>query len=157
MMIEIKAISQRTGHTYGKRRMLVELLDKGYEVGIYQTASLMKRAQVVAIRPRKKHYYADNGKEQKYFPNLLNRQFSPKTANIRWVGDITYVRTHQGWSYLACVLDLASKEIVGWAFSQQPNAELAKKAIQHAIRMQQPDTAQLMFHSDSKNTCTRLQ
>ena len=62
MMIEIKAISQRTGHTYGKRRMLVELLDKGYEIGIYQTASLMKRAQVVAIRPQKKHYYADNGK-----------------------------------------------------------------------------------------------
>ncbi len=149
MMIEIKVISQRTGNTYGKRRMLIELLNKGYEVGIYQTASLMKRAQVVAIRPQKKHYYADNGKEQKYFPNLLNRQFSPKTANTYWVGDITYVRTHQGWSYLACVLDLASKEIVGWAFSQQPNVnQLAKKALQHAIRMQQPDTAQLMFHSD---------
>jgi putative transposase len=108
----------------------------------------MKRAHVVAIRPQKKHYYPDNGKEQKYFPNLLNRQFNPETINTHWVGDITFVRTHQGWSYLASVLDLASKEIVGRAFSQHPNAELAKQALQHAIKMQQPDTAQLMFHSD---------
>ena len=99
MMIEIKVISQRTGNTYGKRRMLVELLNKGYEVGIYQTASLMKRAQVVAIRPQKKHYYADNGKEQKYFPNLLNRQFSPKTANTYWVGDITYGAPSLRWRH----------------------------------------------------------
>jgi putative transposase len=99
MMIEIKVISQRTGNTYGKRRMLVELLNKGYEVGIYQTASLMKRAQVVAIRPQKKHYYADNGKEQKYFPNLLNRQFSPKTANTHWVGDITYGAPSLRWRH----------------------------------------------------------
>ena len=55
------------------RRMLTELLDKGYQVGLYQTASWMKRAEVVTTRPRKKYYYADNGKEQKYFPNLLNR------------------------------------------------------------------------------------
>lgn len=147
-MIEIKAISKKTGNTYGKRRMQAELLDKGYQLGLYQTASLMKRAHVVAIRPQKKHYYPCSGKEQKYFPNLLNRQFNPKTVNTYWVGDITFVRTHQGWSYLACVLDLASKEVVGWAFSQHPNAELAKRALQHAIRMQQPDTTQLMFHSD---------
>ena len=56
--------------------------------------------------------------EDKYFPNLLNREFSPSTVNTHWVGEITYVKTHQGWSYLACVLDLGSKEIVGWAFSQ---------------------------------------
>jgi len=64
------------------------------------------------------------------------------------VGDITYIKTHQGWSYLTCVPDLGSKEIVGWALSQSPNAELAKKALQHAIKMQQPKTNQLMFHSD---------
>lgn len=60
----------------------------------------------------------------------------------------TYVRTHQGWSYLACVLDLGSKEIVGWAMSTHPDAELAKDALRHAIRRQQPDTSQLLFHSD---------
>jgi transposase InsO family protein len=148
IMLEIKEISQRTSNTYGKRRILESLLDKGYKLGLYKTASLMKRAQVVAINPVKKHYYPDNGKEQKYFPNLLNRQFNQETLNTHWVGDITYIRTHQGWSYLACVLDLGSREIVGYAFSQHPNAALAKKALQHAIRMQQPDTSHLMFHSD---------
>ena len=64
------------------------------------------------------------------------------------MGDITYIRTHQGWSYLACVLDLATKEIVGWAMSKRPNAELAKVALSHAIRRQKPDTSNLMFHSD---------
>ena len=69
-------------------------------------------------------------------------------VNTHWVGDITYVRTHQGWSYLACVLDLGSKEIVGWAMSKHPNAALAKEALRHAVRRQQPDTSKLLFHSD---------
>ena len=148
ILVEIKAIATRTNNSYGKRRINVELMNAGFTLGIYQTASLMRHANVVAIRPMKRHYYPNNGMEDKYFPNILNREFSPSTVNTHWVGDITYVKTHQGWSYLACVLDLASKEIVGWAFSQSPNAELAKKALQHAIKLQQPKTNQLMFHSD---------
>lgn len=148
ILVEIKAIANRTNNSYGKRRINVELINAGFTLGIYQTASLMRHANVVATRPMKRHYYPNNGMEDKYFPNLLNREFSPSTVNTHWVGDITYVKTHQGWSYLACVLDLGSKEIVGWAFSQSPNAELAKSALQHAIKMQQPKTNQLMFHSD---------
>lgn len=68
--------------------------------------------------------------------------------NTHWVGDITYIRTHQGWHYLACVLDLGSKEIVGWAMSKSPNADLAKEALRYAIGRQQPDTSKLLFHSD---------
>ncbi|HDY85684.1 hypothetical protein LCGC14_0576710 [marine sediment metagenome] len=64
------------------------------------------------------------------------------------MGDITTIRTHQGWRYLAYVLGLATKEIVGWAMSKSLNAELAKAALSHAIRRQQPDTSKLMFHSD---------
>jgi len=74
--------------------------------------------------------------------------FLARQENTHWVGDITYIRTHQGWSYLACVLDLATKEIVGWALSQSPNAELAKAALSHAIRRKRPDTKKLQFHSD---------
>lgn len=69
-------------------------------------------------------------------------------ANTLWVGDITYIRTYQSWSYLACVLDLATKEVVGWAMPTSLNAELAKAALSDAIRRQQPDTTQLLFHSD---------
>jgi len=64
------------------------------------------------------------------------------------VGDIIYIATHQGWSYLACVLDLSTKEIVGYAMSQSPNAKLAKDALTNVIKRQQPNTNLLIFHSD---------
>ena len=64
------------------------------------------------------------------------------------MGDITYIATHQGWSYLACVLDLSTKEIVGYAMSQSPNAKLAKDALTNVIKRQQPNTNLLIFHSD---------
>tara|TARA_R110001606_G_C15293923_1_gene641840 strand:+ start:386 stop:1231 length:846 start_codon:yes stop_codon:yes gene_type:complete len=148
IMTAIKDIAIETGSTYGRRRMKVALALKGFKLGIYRTATLMKQARVKAIRPSRKHYYPNAGKAHLIAPNLLDRQFNPEQANTHWVGDITYIRTHQGWSYLACVLDLATKEIVGWAMSKSPNAELAKTALSHAIRKQQPDTAKLMFHSD---------
>lgn len=148
MIATIKSIAAETSSTYGRRRMKVALAMKGFKLGIYRTATLMKQAAVKAIRPSRKHYYPNAGKAHLIAPNLLDRQFNPEQANTHWVGDITYIRTHQGWSYLACVLDLATKEIVGWAMSKSPNAELAKVALSHAIRRQQPDTTKLMFHSD---------
>jgi len=81
-------------------------------------------------------------------PNRLNRQFNPSQVNTYWVGDITYIRNHGGWSYLATVLDLGSREIVGYALSQTPDAQLARQALINAIKMHRPDTNQLMFHSD---------
>jgi len=148
IMTAIKDIATETGSIYGRRRMKVALTLKGFKLGICRTATLMKKAAVNAIRPSRKHYYPNAGKAHLIAPNLLKRQFNPEQANTHWVGDITYIRTYQGWSYLACVLDLATKEIVGWAMSKSPNAELAKSALSHAIRRQQPDTAKLMFHSD---------
>ena len=64
------------------------------------------------------------------------------------MGDITYIRTSQGWSYLACVMDLASKEIVGYALSQSPNTQLVLDALEQAIKVKQLDTTRLLFHSD---------
>jgi len=148
MIATIKSIAAETSSTYGRRPMKVALAMKGFKLGIYRTATLMKQAAVKAIRPSRKHYYPNAGKAHLIAPNLLDRQFNPEQANTHWVGDITYIHTHQGWRYLACVLNLATKEIVGWAMSKSPNAELAKAALSHAIRRQQPDTAKRMFHSD---------
>lgn len=92
--------------------------------------------------------YPDSGEVHVKAPNVLKRQFNPGTINTHWVGDITYIRTHQGWSYLASVLDLGSREVVGWAMSQQPNTKLTKEALKQAIQKQQPDTTELLFHSD---------
>lgn len=144
----IKAVAADTGNTYGKRRMRVALQLQGFCLGVHRTSSLMKKAHVIAIRPKKKHYYPNSGEEHNKASNLLNRQFEPGTINTHWVGDITYIRTHQGWSYLASVLDLGSKEIVGWAMSCTPNAALAKEAIKMAIKKKQPNTTKLLFHSD---------
>ena len=73
----------------------------------------MKKLNIRAIRPKKCNYYPTSGKAHKYAPNLLKRQFNPSTLNTPWVVDITYLKTNQGWSDLACVLDLSTKEIVG--------------------------------------------
>ena len=145
---DIAEIVELTDNTYGRRRMHVELNKLGYHIGVYKTAALMKEANVTAITPKKQHYYPNNGEECRYAPNLLKRQFNPETLNTHWVGDITYVRTNQGWSYLACVLDLGSREIVGWAVSQSPDAKLAKAALNDAIKKQRPRFKKLMFHSD---------
>ena len=144
----IKSIAKESGDTYGKRRIQPALKLKGFTLGLYKTASMMKKADVVAITPKKKHYYPDGGESHPRAANLLNRAFDQKTKNTHWVGDITYCRTHQGWSYLACVLDLGTKEIVGWSISKTPDAALAKAALEHAIKKHQPDTTKLLFHSD---------
>lgn len=145
---EIRLIFESSGQTYGKRRIHVELLCRGYDIGLYKTTSLMKQAGLQAIRPKRRHYYPDSGEEQRYAPNLLKRQFKPEQHNTRWVGDITYIKTWQGWSYLACVMDLSTQEIVGYALSQSPDTQLAVDALKYAIKRQAPDTSQLMFHSD---------
>lgn len=144
----IKVISEASGQTYGKRRINRDLKAMGYTIGVRKTKRLMKLASIIVIVPRKRHYYPDTGQEHKHAPNLLNREFKPKKANTHWVGDITYIRTYQGWGYLACVMDLKTKEIVGYALSKAPNAALAKRALLNAIKRQSPNTKELMFHSD---------
>ena len=81
-------------------------------------------------------------------PNIVKRKFNPVTINTHWIGDITYIRNYQDWSYLATVLDLHTREIVGYALSKTPDAQLAKKALMNAISFIKPDTKKLMFHSD---------
>ncbi|SMN00150.1 Mobile element protein [uncultured Candidatus Thioglobus sp.] len=120
----------------------------GHKIGVYRTATLMKKVSIKAIRPKKRHYYPNTGKPHKKADNLLNRDFNQQKSNTHWVGDITYIKTHQGWSYLASVLDLASKQVVGWSLSKHPDAKLAQDAISNAIARYKPNTGNLMFHSD---------
>ena len=148
MIVAIKAISAETQSTYGKRRMQPALKSQGFNLGLYKTASLMKAAHVKAIKPKEKHYYPNAGQTHFKADNVLNREFNQKEKNTHWVGDITYIRHYHGWSYLACVMDLGSKEIVGYSLSQRPNAQLVKDALDDAIKKQQPDTSNLLFHSD---------
>ena len=143
----MKQIHADNLESYGKRRMSQSLKKQGKNIGVFKAASLMKEALIVAKVPKKAHYYP-SGTQMPNIPNLLKRQFDQDHLNTHWVVDITYIRNHHGWSYLATVLDLGTREIVGYHLSQTPDAELAKQALLHAIQMQQPDTKQLLFHSD---------
>jgi transposase InsO family protein len=144
----LKQTAIETKHSYGKRRMQQQLKLEGINIGLHKTASMMKMAKIVAIKPKKKHYYPNSGICDMKIENVLDRQFKQSRINTHWVGDITYIRNHQGWSYLASVLDLGTKEIVGWALSKTPDATLAKAALSNAINRKQPDTSNLLFHSD---------
>jgi len=148
MIAIIKETAMMSDDSYGRRRHHATLLEQGLKLSIHTTAKLMLKANVYAKKPSKKHYYPKAGKAHRIVANHLERAFKQTTINTHWVGDITYIRTYQGWSYLACVLDLASKEVVGFALSKSPNAQLAKDALNHAISKQHPDTTKLLFHSD---------
>ena len=117
LIAEIKSLSRESVNSHSESRLYTALTAKALTVGLHKKATLMKKAEVVAIRPTKKHSYPETGKESIKALNALNRLFCPSTLHTHWLCDITYIETHQGWSYLACVLELASKEIVGWAMS----------------------------------------
>jgi putative transposase len=132
--------------SYGSRRMAQALKRQGHAVGRHRARSLMREAEL-AVRKRRTHRYRKAEGEAHIAPNLLERKFEPGAINRVWAGDITYVRSKQGWSYLAIVMDLHSRRIVGWAFDIQADTELVIQALQHAYRSRQP-AADLVFHSD---------
>lgn len=144
---KIQDIFEKSFDTYGKRRLAHQLKLQNFKVGIFKTARLMKTLGLVAKRPKLPHSYKA-GKELPTIPNRLDRQFNPQTLHTHWVGDITYIRSHQGWTYLATVMDLGNREIVGYALSKTADAQLAKQALINAITMHRPSTKGLMFHSD---------
>lgn len=87
------------------------------------------------------------GKASVIAPNYLNRQFNPERLNTHWSGDITYIRTGQSWLYLAVIVDLCSRKIISWAFSNKPNSELTTRAIRLAVNKRRPNVS-VIFHSD---------
>lgn len=148
LVVDMKQEFHDSNETYGKRRLLQKLRKKGFNVGVAKVCSLMKKHGLKAVIPKAKHYYPDAGDECKYAPNHLDRNFDVDTVGTHFVGDITYLRTHQGWCYLACVLDLGSREIVGYALSKSPDTALTKAALDNAIKHTNANTKQLLFHSD---------
>lgn len=129
----MKKIHNELDGIYGKRRMLVELIKRGFCLGIDKVRRLMKKLSLVAKRP-KAHVYPRGGKSSLLVPNRLNRQFNPTEINQYWSSDITYIRTRQGWLYLAIVMDLCSRRITGWAFSDRPDTRLTVQALNSAIQ-----------------------
>lgn len=143
----IKKIAESSKYTYGSRRMKKALNALGYPIGRKKTRRLMEEAQIW-VRYRKKYKVTTNSKHKKpLFNNELNRQFTMVAPNKAYVSDITYVWTQEGWLYLAVVLDLYSRKVVGWSMSSRMKADLVCDALQMALWRRKPQKG-LIVHSD---------
>ncbi len=148
LQVQAKAIHAEVNQTYGSRRMSDALKEKGLDVGRYQARSLMQEAGVMTIYPRKCHRYPV-GAVSHVADNHLNREFEASAPNPKWVGDITYVWTAIGWMYLAVVLDLFSRKVVGWHLSAAPDTALTPAALNQAMILRQVTVSTgVLFHSD---------
>jgi len=140
---------------YGAPRILPELLAKGFQVGLNRVARLMRAAGIRGKTARKRRpKTTQSDPTHAVAPNLLNRNFKIKARNRVWLTDITYLDTDEGWLYLAAVMDLGSREIVGLAMADHMRTELTLAALNMAIVQQRP-APDLLHHSDrgSQYTC----
>lgn len=143
----VKEIAEKSQYTYGSRRMKNALNALGYPVGRRKTRTLMKEAGII-VRYRKKYKVTTNSKHRKpIFENVLNRAFSPKAPDRAYVSDITYIWTQEGWLYLAVVIDLFSRKVVGWSMNSRMQAELVCDALKMALWQRKPKPG-LIVHSD---------
>jgi len=134
---KIKEIQDKVEYRYGSPRVRVELRALGFPVGKHRVARLMREAGVLATAPRPRFQVTtDSAHEEPIAPNLVARQFDVTDhpqVNRTWVGDITYIPTGESWLYLAVLLDLASRRVVGWALGTRLTQELTLRALRMAL------------------------
>ncbi|WP_245998158.1 IS3 family transposase [Siminovitchia terrae] len=133
--------------TYGSPRIHDDLIEHGYVVSRKTVARLMKKMGLRAIPQEKYVMTTDSNHDFHIYPNLLNQEFGVNEPNKVWVTDITYVWTLEGWLYLASVIDLFSRKVVGWSQAAHMKKELAISALRMAITTRQPEEG-LIHHSD---------
>jgi putative transposase len=132
---------------YGSPRIHDELHDMGIRCSKKRVERLMQELGIKARHKRQFRKTTNSNHDYPVAPNLLNRQFQVDAPNRVWCADITYIRTFEGWLYLAVVLDLFSRKIVGWSMSKNINSELATNALKMAIKQRRPSKG-LKHHSD---------
>lgn len=137
----------RISHGSAGQRTLVKLLkDSGFDVSRWLVRKLMKQNELVS-RQLPSHKYAKAEKLHLSIPNLLEREFNVAAPNQVWCGDVTYVWCGSRWVYLAVVIDLYARKVVGWATSTRPDSELTKKALRMAYESR-GNPKRVLFHSD---------
>jgi len=143
----VRAAFEASGGCYGARRIRAALQAQGLAIGRHRVRRMM-REQALKARWRRKHVHTTDSRH--HLPvaeNVLNRHFTPCAPNHAWVCDMTYVRTDTGWLYLAAVMDLYSRKVVGWATAESMPAELVCAALQMALDLRKPAPG-LIIHSD---------
>ncbi len=147
MLEWVQKIDESSDHTYGSRRMKKALNVLSFRVSRNKARKLMREAGV-KVRHRKKFKVTTNSKhKQPVFENLVQRQFDVAQTDQVYASDVTYIWTQEGWLYLAVVIDLCSRKVVGWSMSSRMKAQLVCDALRMAIWQRRPN-AGLIHHSD---------
>jgi len=154
----IKELFDHSKASYGSRRIAKNLQSVGYRIGRYQARSLMRKFGLKVKKTRRYKVTTDGRHNYPVAPNLLDRQFEVDRPNTVWTADITYIWTLEGWSYLAVVMDLFSRQIVGWAMDKRMKAQLVIDALAMSYWRRKPSHG-LMHHSDrgSQYACEKYQ
>jgi len=145
--VHLKAAFIASHQSYGSRRMVTAMANEGFQIGRYKVRRLMRQAALKPVWKRKFVHTTDSKHDLPIAANVLNRQFNPAAPNLAYVSDITYIRTGSGWLYLATVLDLYARKVVGWAMAPSMPAKLVCDALNMAIQQRKP-AAGLIVHSD---------
>ena len=145
--IHLKSAFAASHKAYGSRRLRTAMAERGQPMGRHRVRTLMRLNSLRPVWRRKFVHTTDSKHTMAVSPNVLNRQFEQALPNRVWVADITYIRTRSGWLYLAVVLDLHSRKIVGWAMASVMPAALVCAALQMAIVQRNPARG-LIVHSD---------
>ena len=147
LMGQVMSIHRASRGTYGSRRICAALQQAGCPVGRYRTRTLMRQAKLQSQRARRRPQTTDSRHGSPIAPNVLNRQFAVTAPNRVWGSDITALWTLQGWLYIAIVVDLFSRKVVGWACAASMATCLVTQALQMAIGQRHPKPG-LLHHSD---------
>lgn len=147
LLRQIRVFFERSKGTYGSPRILRDLWAAGSICGKHRVARLMKQAGLRAVLTPRFRVTTDSAHALPVAQNLLARQFNSPQANVKWAGDITYLWTREGWLYLAVVLDLFSRRVVGWSMQPRLDRLLVQNALESALGQRHPQEG-LLHHSD---------
>lgn len=147
LAVRVRAAYQKSRGTYGSPRVHAELQSAGLRVGRKRVARIMRLSGLVARSKRRWRRTTDSNHDDPIAPNVVQRDFHATGPNATWVTDVTCVWTAQGWLFLAAILDLYSRRVVGWATSATNDRQLALAALRGAIRARKPRRG-LVHHSD---------
>ena len=147
LLEQIRAVHMQHRQAYGALKTWERLNQMGIACGKHRIAKLRKQAGIEARRKARLRVTARHHKLPAPAPDRLQRQFTASVPNSVWVGDMTFIRTRQGWLHLAILLDLFSRKVVGWAFNAKPNSELHEAALTMAIKQRKPPKG-LIHHTD---------
>jgi transposase InsO family protein len=145
---QIQEIHQTSRQTYGSPRIHAALIAKGFQVGRHRVVRLMAKLDIRAHVKRKFKVTTDSKHQLPIANNVLDRNFVTNEPDRAWVADITYIWTSQGWLYLAVIIDLFSRRVVGWSMAEHMRTDLILTALEAALGQRTPSAAGLLFHSD---------